>query len=78
MNIITNLSITGQHNRAIVTDLFYRPDQRPKPIVIFCHGYKGFKNWGGWDIMAKQFANAGYFFVKFNFSHNGWNPRRPN
>ncbi|MEP2936482.1 MAG: alpha/beta fold hydrolase [Gilvibacter sp.] len=71
MKIIKNLALDGLHHRPIVTDLFFKQSQSPKPIVLFCHGYKGFKDWGAWTIMAEQFANAGYFFVKFNFSHNG-------
>ena len=42
-------------------------------IVIFIHGFMGFKDWGAWHLMAKVFAKAGFFFVKFNFSHNGLN-----
>ena len=48
-----------------------------KPIVIFCHGYKGFKDWGAWNLMAEAFAEAGFFFIKFNFSHNGGTVEQP-
>ncbi len=41
------------------------------PVVIFCHGYKGFKDWGCWNLVAKTFAENGFHFLKFNFSHNG-------
>ncbi len=77
MTIVKNIAITGQHGRPIVTDLFFNQDALQKPVVIFCHGYKGFKDWGAWDIMAQQFAKAGYFFVKFNFSHNGGTLENP-
>ena len=66
-----NIQITGKHDKPILTDLVFSEEKKEKPIVIFCHGYKGFKNWGAWDEMAKQFAENGYFFIKFNFSHNG-------
>jgi pimeloyl-ACP methyl ester carboxylesterase len=49
----------------------------PKPIVIFAHGYKGFKDWGAWELVAETFAKAGYFFLKFNFSHNGGTTEQP-
>jgi pimeloyl-ACP methyl ester carboxylesterase len=58
-------------------DVFYKVTQKPKPIVIFCHGYKGFKDWGCWDLAAQSFAKADCFFVKFNFSHNGTTPDNP-
>ncbi len=71
MKITKNIQIQGKHNRPILTDLFYKPTNKPKPIVIFAHGYKGFKDWGCWNLIAEQFANQNFFFVKFNFSHNG-------
>ncbi|MFD1094602.1 alpha/beta hydrolase family protein [Salegentibacter chungangensis] len=70
----TNLEVEGKHNKPIVTDLYFKDDKKPKPVVIFCHGYKGFKDWGAWDKMGEIFADNGYFFVKFNFSHNGTTP----
>lgn len=72
-----NIQIEGKHNKPILCDLFFQDDQKPKPVVIFCHGYKGFKDWGAWDKMAEVFAEKGYFFVKFNFSHNGTTPENP-
>ena len=69
-----NIRITGEHGKPILTDIIYSEDTKPKPIVIFCHGYKGFKDWGAWHLMGEEFAKKGYFFLKFNFSHNGTSP----
>jgi len=77
MKIIKNHVLKGLHDRPIVTDLFFKEALTAMPIVVFCHGYKGFKDWGAWNIMAQQFADAGYFFVKFNFSHNGGTLQNP-
>jgi len=41
------------------------------PFVVFCHGYKGYKDWGAWNLVAESFAERGFNFIKFNFSHNG-------
>lgn len=41
------------------------------PVVLFMHGFKGFKDWGHWAVIASRFVEAGYAFVAFNFSHNG-------
>ena len=49
----------------------------PKGIVIFCHGYKGYKDWGAWNLVANEFARNGYTFIKFNFSHNGGTIENP-
>ena len=75
--ILKNILIEGKHNKPIITDLFYNENASKKPVVIFCHGYKGFKDWGAWNIMAKTFADAGFFFIKFNFSHNGGTVEQP-
>ncbi|GHC43838.1 alpha/beta hydrolase family protein [Ulvibacter litoralis] len=63
--------LTAEAKKPICYDVCYREDETPKPIVLFCHGYKGFKDWGTWDLVAEAFAEAGFFFLKFNFSHNG-------
>ncbi|MEC3906020.1 alpha/beta fold hydrolase [Tamlana sp. 2201CG12-4] len=72
-----NIIIPGKHQKPILTDMFYQDDEDAKPVVIFCHGYKGFKDWGAWDLMAMAFAKAGFFFAKFNFSHNGGTVEQP-
>ena len=77
MKISKNIIIEGKHKKPILTDVFYNENLTQKPIVIFCHGYKGFKDWGAWDIMAKTFAEIGFFFIKFNFSHNGGTLKQP-
>ncbi|MGC6431826.1 MAG: alpha/beta hydrolase family protein [Jejuia sp.] len=77
MTIKKNIVLEGQHNKPILTDVFYVENNEPKPIIIFCHGYKGFKDWGAWDLMAKAFADVGFFFVKLNFSHNGGTVEQP-
>lgn len=42
--------------------------------VIFVHGFKGFKDWGFWHHIAKEFNRAGFNVLRFNFSHNGTGP----
>lgn len=32
---------------------------------------------GAWHLVANAFANAGFFFLKFNFSHNGSTVENP-
>ena len=72
-----NIEVKGKYEKPILTDLIFNKTGSPKPVVIFCHGYKGFKDWGPWEIMAEQFAKENFFFVKFNFSHNGTTPQDP-
>ena len=69
--IITNDVLYRESKRPIIWDAFFNNDDTPKPLVIFCHGYKGFKDWGAWNLVADAFKQSNIFFVKFNFSHNG-------
>ncbi|MDY8135126.1 alpha/beta hydrolase family protein [Aquimarina sp. 2201CG5-10] len=77
ITIVNNIIVTGEHQKPIVTDVMYQQNDEQKPVVIFCHGYKGFKDWGAWDLVGKAFAEAGFFFIKFNFSHNGGTLEQP-
>ncbi|TWO33809.1 alpha/beta hydrolase [Seonamhaeicola sediminis] len=69
--------IDGKHNKPILIDITYLEKSTNNPILIFCHGYKGFKDWGAWNLMAEAFAKAGFCFIKFNFSHNGGTIKQP-
>lgn len=66
-----NFTIYPDHGRPFTADATFVPDDTLKPIVIFAHGFKGFKDWGHFNLLAAYFAKAGFVFVKFNFSHNG-------
>jgi len=72
-----NLILSRENKKPIVYDVCFTPSKGPKPIVIFCHGYKGFKDWGAWNLVAETFAREGFFFLKFNFSHNGGTIEQP-
>lgn len=69
--------IDGKHQKPILIDASYLSDKVNLPVIIFCHGYKGFKDWGAWNLMANAFAEAGFCFIKFNFSHNGGTIEQP-
>ncbi|QDP85999.1 alpha/beta fold hydrolase [Chryseobacterium sp. SNU WT5] len=77
LNIDRNIIIKNPATKDFLADVYYPKHQEKLPLVIFAHGYKGYKDWGAWDLMAKEFAQAGFFFVKFNFSHNGTTVDQP-
>ena len=77
MIISKNNILQSKHSKPILVDVFYNQTETEKPVIIFCHGYKGFKDWGAWNLMAKAFADAGFCFIKFNFSHNGGTVEQP-
>jgi pimeloyl-ACP methyl ester carboxylesterase len=40
-------------------------------IVVICHGFKGFKDWGFFPYVARALAKRGLTAVTFNFSGSG-------
>jgi uncharacterized protein len=62
--------ITSLNGDAAAT--LYKPNNtKLSPLVLFAHGFKGFKDWGGFPYMMEKLAGAGFAAVSFNFTHNG-------
>ncbi|NOS85054.1 MAG: alpha/beta fold hydrolase [Ignavibacteria bacterium] len=73
--------ISGSGSVEINTSL-YIPDEPPAenskyPLLIFAHGFKGFKDWGGFPYLCNKLAEGGFAVLSFNFSHNGVNNSSP-
>ncbi|MCO6495565.1 MAG: alpha/beta hydrolase [Bacteroidetes bacterium] len=75
--IIKNIRIKGASGKPILLDLFIPKGNKRFPLLVFAHGFKGFKDWGHFNWLAEQFMNYGIAFCKFNFSHGGVNPDNP-
>lgn len=58
-------------------DIFFEDNNIKKPVVIYIHGFNGFKDWGNFDLIAQQFADTGFVFIKMNLSHNGTTTEQP-
>jgi len=69
---IENELYTGSNGRKSFFDL-HIPENFNGKLVVFVHGYKGFKDWGAWNLVDFEFTFAGFGFAKFNLSHNGAN-----
>ncbi|MBE0393397.1 S9 family peptidase [Flavobacterium sp. PL002] len=63
--------LEGALQQKFAMDLTYSESQDQKGVIVFCHGFKGFKDWGCWQMVADYFVDNGFAFLKFNFSHNG-------
>ncbi|MCA9411968.1 MAG: alpha/beta hydrolase [Candidatus Omnitrophica bacterium] len=48
-----------------------KPIQTPIPVVVQCHGFKSFKDWGFHPFLSERLNEAGFAAIRFNFSHNG-------
>lgn len=63
--------VSGPKRTEIVGDLRYLDCKGKFPVVVFCHGFKGFKDWGCWPYFMEALAKSGFAVMSFNFSHNG-------
>ena len=72
-----NIVLQSTYNRPFLADVLYVADKQAKPVVIFSHGFAGFKDWGAFNLMAAAFAEAGFVLVKHNFSHDGTTVENP-
>ena len=59
------------HGRPFEADATYQATSHAKPVLLFVHGFKGFKDWGHFPLLADYFAEQGFVCVKLNLSHNG-------
>ncbi|GAA3977915.1 alpha/beta hydrolase family protein [Mucilaginibacter dorajii] len=72
-----NYTLPGAKGRPMLIDVTYDDALKNAPVVIFAHGFKGFKDWGTHNLVARYFAQNGFKYLKFNFSHNGTTPDNP-
>jgi len=77
MNIKKNHIVEPNHGKKFMMDYRVPQDKTGLPLVIFVHGIKGFKGWGTWNLIGEHFAEEGFIFAKFNFSHNGTTLEKP-
>ena len=63
--------VQGSDNRQMPVDLRFNNQISNQPVVIFVHGFKGFKDWGHFPMVGEELVKAGFAFVSFNFTHDG-------
>lgn len=69
----TSGSVPSNEDLPIYYDL-YVPDgqgQKRLPVIIFLHGFKGFKDWGAFPEACAELSTAGFAVLAMNFSLNG-------
>lgn len=50
---------------------YYKSKIKPKGLVLYVHGFKGFKDWGFVPFLGNNAVAKDMDFFAFNFSHNG-------
>jgi pimeloyl-ACP methyl ester carboxylesterase len=67
---LVNSIYTGSNGRQSLIDLEI-PENFNGNLIVFVHGFMGFKDWGAWNLVQQFFTERGFGFCKFNLSHNG-------
>jgi uncharacterized protein len=67
--------ISRDGDKPIAAD-FHTPEKGSTrlPLLIFLHGFKGFKDWGHFPLACQYLTRSGFSVLRFNFSHNGTRP----
>jgi pimeloyl-ACP methyl ester carboxylesterase len=76
VQLITSV-ITGSEERPMLVDLRFDDQISNQAVIVFVHGFKGFKDWGHFPKVGEELAKAGFAFVSFNFTHGGTTVDQP-
>lgn len=69
--------VDSPNGKKMLADVNYIANGKAKPVIVFSHGFKGFKDWGAFNQVSDYFASKGFVFLKFNFSGNGTTAEQP-
>ncbi|MEN9699991.1 MAG: hypothetical protein RLZZ301_1189 [Bacteroidota bacterium] len=72
---MSNSCYSGAEGRQSLYELSYAASANE--LIVFVHGFMGFKDWGAWHLVQAAFVAAGFDFCRFNLSHNGTTPTNP-
>jgi dienelactone hydrolase len=74
MSQAQTFSLAGPRNRKIHVLLHLPVGRSPAPVVVLCHGFKGFMEWGFFPAIADLLSDRGYAVARFNFTGSGMRP----
>lgn len=67
---LTKHTLPGSLDRILI-DVRTGDRRNPRPAVVILHGFKGFKDWGMFPVVADRLARAGFTAVSLNVSGSG-------
>lgn len=71
----TSWQIPGAEGQPIVGDAHIPDKADPAAIILICHGFLGYKDYGLFPHLARSLAKAGFIAHRFNLSHSGMTRR---
>lgn len=71
------ITLRSEKGHSINCCLKSADNEKPSPLVIFVHGFKGFMNWGGFPYFTTRLSEYGYSVLSFDFSMNGVSSQTP-
>ena len=71
MTRVTRWTIEGSDGQPIYGNTHVPADGQPAGVMLLCHGFKGYKDYGFFPRLAGAAAEAGFITHRFNFSHSG-------
>lgn len=69
--MIKNFTLSTSKGNQLQFSTFFNEKEIDSNVIIYVHGFKGFKDWGFVPYLANYFSERGLCVVTFNFSHNG-------
>lgn len=78
MIIKEHFSLSGAAGKTITGDMTCDDKHTNPDLIIFIHGFKGFKDWGAHNLIASFCASNGFRYIKFNLSHGGVTEKNQN
>jgi dienelactone hydrolase len=67
----TPFSLNDTPHGPLRGDVYLPEESRGAPVVVGCHGFKGFKDWGFWPETADRLRRGGVAVVLYNASGSG-------
>ncbi|MFN7960478.1 MAG: alpha/beta fold hydrolase [Thermoanaerobaculia bacterium] len=66
--------VVAASGRSLPGIVDFAEEAGPRPVVVICHGFKGFQEWGFFPPLAELLAERGFTVVRFNLSGSGMKP----
>ena len=66
-----NFQLNSGNGKLAVRGDIYHTEELNQPILIICHGFKAYREWGFFPYIAEQFALSNMIVINIDFSQNG-------